>query len=80
MEFWRAMVIDASGESAVFVSERACVREWVAWHLGRGARCGIVSVSGVVSSSSALSAASAWRAVWQFVRDPLSGSVLWSRR
>ena len=80
MEFWKAWVLDVSGASVSFVSEKACVREWVAWHLRRGARCGVVSVSGVVSSAAALSSAAVWRPVWQFTRNPSTGVVAWSAR
>lgn len=80
MEFWRAYIVEATGDTVSFVSERGCVREWVAWHLSRGALCGVVSRSCVVSAASDLSCPSVWRNVWQFLRDPFSGAVSWQRR
>ena len=76
MEFYRAVVHYRSGPAFSFVSVRGCVREWVAWHLGRGAAFGVVaSLSGVSSVADLQSGV--WRTLWYFRRSA-SGAVVWS--
>lgn len=76
MEFYRAVVTYSSGATFSFVSVRGCVREWVAWHLGRGASLGVVaSLSGVQSVADLQSRV--WRTLWYFRRSS-SGAVVWS--
>lgn len=76
MEFWRAVVTYSSGASFSFVSVRGCVREWVAWHLGRGASLGVVSSMSGVRSVADLSSG-VWSLLWYFRRSA-SGAVVWS--
>ena len=78
MEFWRAIVVYRGRPALSFVSERGCVREWLAWHLSRGASQGSVWRSSVVSSASDLSCPSVWTLAWNWFRKP-SGAVVWKK-